>query len=274
MISAQAARRAVWRPLWELPRRFDLILSLTRRELAARYRGSVLGVVWAMVTPVVMIAIFTFIFAGIFGARFGASGSAWDFALYLFCGLLPWTAFQETVQHSSQTVVAHANLVKRVVFPLEILPVALALTALATQMFGTLALLFAALIIRGELHATLLWLPVVILPQLIATLGLAWLVASLGVFLRDIVQGIGLLLTAWLYLTPIIYPESVVPERFRPLIRANPFTHLIRSYRRIILEGAMPDWRGLAYFTAFALVCFIFGYWWFARTRKNFADVI
>src|SRR5215211_1572224 len=114
MISAQMARRAVWQPLWELPHRFDLIVSLVRRELAARYRGSVLGLAWAMVTPVVMIAIFTFIFAGIFGARFGADGSAWDFALYLFCGLLPWTAFQEAVSASTQTVVAHTNLVKRV----------------------------------------------------------------------------------------------------------------------------------------------------------------
>lgn len=274
MLSAQIARRAVWRPLWELPRRFDLIISLTRRELAARYRGSVLGIIWALVTPVVMIAIYTFIFAGIFGARFGANGTAWDFALYLFCGLLPWTAFQEAVQHSSNTIVSHANLVKRVVFPLEILPVSLALTALANQLFGTLALVIFSLIIRGELHLTMLWLPVLIVPQLLATLGVAWLVASLGVFLRDIVQGIALFLTIWLYLTPIIYPESVVPERFRPYINVNPFTHLIRSYRRIVLEGSMPDWRGLAYFTAFALVCFIFGYWWFARTRKNFADVI
>jgi lipopolysaccharide transport system permease protein len=274
MISAQIARRAVWRPLWELPRRFDLILSLTRRELAARYRGSVLGIIWALVTPVVMIAIYTFIFAGIFGARFGANGTAWDFALYLFCGLLPWTAFQEAVQHSSNTIVSHANLVKRVVFPLEILPVSLALTALANQLFGTLALLIFSLIIRGELHLTMLWIPVLIVPQLLATLGVAWLVASLGVFLRDIVQGIALLLTTWLYLTPIIYPESVVPERFRPYINLNPFTHLVRSYRRIVLEGSMPDWGGLAYFTAFGLVCFVFGYWWFARTRKNFADVI
>src|SRR4051794_18646345 len=100
MISAQTARRAVWRPLWELPRRFDLIFSLARRELSARYKGSVLGLVWAILTPIVMIAIFTFIFAGIFGARFGAGGSAWDYALYLFCGLLPWTAFQESVQIS------------------------------------------------------------------------------------------------------------------------------------------------------------------------------
>lgn len=274
MISAQMARRAVWRPLWELPRRFDLISSLTRRELAARYRGSVLGIIWALVTPVVMIAIYTFIFAGIFGARFGATGSAWDFALYLFCGLLPWTAFQEAVQHSSTTIVGHANLVKRVVFPLEILPVSLALTSLVNQMFGTLALLVFLVIIRRELHLTTLWLPVLIAPQLLATLGVAWLVASLGVFLRDIVQGIALLLTTWLYLTPIIYPESVVPERYRPFINANPFTGLIRSYRRIMLEGAMPDWRGLAFFTGFAIICFVFGYWWFARTRKNFADVV
>src|SRR6266704_3863136 len=124
MISAQTARRAVWQPLWELPTRAELILSLARRELVARYKGSVLGVIWALLTPVVMIAIFTFIFAGVFGARFGASSSHWDYALYLFCGLLPWTMFQETVQESAKTIIAHANLVKRVVFPLETLPVA------------------------------------------------------------------------------------------------------------------------------------------------------
>ena len=274
MISTQTARRAVWRPLLELPRRFDLILPLARRELAARYRGSVLGVLWAVVTPAVMIAIFTFIFAEIFGARFGARGSTWDYALYLFCGLLPWTAFQDSLQLSSNVIVAHANLVKRVVFPLETLPVAQALSALATQMFGTLALVLAALVLRGELHATLLWLPVLLVPQLIAMLGAAWFVASLGVFLRDTSQGLSLALTAWMYLTPIIYPETLVPDRYRALINLNPFTPLVRNYRRIMLEGAPPDWAGLAYFTAFALALFIFGYWWFAKTRKNFADVL
>jgi lipopolysaccharide transport system permease protein len=274
MISAQTARRAVWRPLWELPGRFDLVASLARRELAARYKGSVLGIVWAVLTPVVMIAIFTFIFAGLFRARFGASGSGWDYALYLFCGLLPWTAFQESLQLSSTTIVSHANLVKRVVFPLETLPVAQALASLGNQMFGTIALLLGTLLIQHQLHATLLWLPALVLPQLLATLGAAWLLASLGVFLRDIVQGITLLLMAWMYLTPIIYPESIVPERFQPFINLNPFTPLVRSYRRIMLEGTGPDWPGLAYFTIFALIIFIFGYWWFARTRKNFADVI
>ncbi|HWS90864.1 MAG TPA: ABC transporter permease [Pyrinomonadaceae bacterium] len=274
MISAQTARRAVWRPLWELPRRFDLIWPLARRMTLARYRGSALGLLWALLNPAVTIAVFTFIFAGLFGARFTEGGTPWEYALYLFCGLLPWTAFSETLQQSSGIVVAHANLVKRVVFPLETLPVAQALAALVTQLFGTAALLVAALVMRGELHAAALWLFVLLVPQLLLTLGGAWLVASLGVFVRDTAQVLGLLLTAWMYLTPIIYPEQVVPQRFRPALELNPFTPLVRSYRRALLEGLQPDWAGLAYTTALAAPLFLLGYWWFARTRKNFADVI
>src|SRR5438477_7487086 len=274
MISAQVARRAVWRPLWELPRRFDLIFSLTRRELTARYRGSLLGIMWTMVTPIVMIAIFTFIFAGIFKARFGASNSQWDYALYLFCGLLPWNAFQESLQLSAGTIVAHANLVKRVIFPLETLPVSLSLAAVINQLFGTIVLVVAIAILRREVHATIVFLPLILIPQLVATFGIAWLVASLGVFIRDIVQGIALVLMAWMYLTPIIYPESLVPAPYRSAINLNPFTPLVRNYRRVILDGLTPDWSGLAYFAVFALISFVFGYWWFARTRKNFADVI
>ena len=274
MISAQAARRRVWRPLWELPQRLDLIVPLTRREMAARYRGSALGVVWALLTPLVMIVIFTFIFAGVFNARFGESGSAWDYALYLFCGLLPWTAFQESLQLASNVIVSNANLVKRVVFPLETLPVAQTLAAHATQVFGMLVLVVAALVLRGEVHWTLVCLPLLMLPQLLLTLGAAWFVASLGVFVRDTAQAIGLALMAWMYLTPIIYPEALVPQKYRAFLNLNPFTPLIRSYRRIMLEGLPPDWQGLAYFTLFALLVFISGYWWFAKTRKNFADVI
>jgi lipopolysaccharide transport system permease protein len=274
MISAQAARRTVWRPLWQLPRRVDLIVSLTRRELAARYRGSILGFLWTLVTPMVMIAIFTIIFAGIFKAKFGATSSQWDYALYLFCGLLPWNAFQESLQLSSTTIVGHANLVKRVVFPLETLPVSLTLAAAVNQLFGTLVLIIAVMVLRREVHATLVYLPLILIPQLIATFGAAWLVASLGVFIRDMVQGIALLLMAWMYLTPIIYPESLVPANYRTAINLNPFTPLVRNYRRILLDGVAPDWQGLAYFLAFGVILFLLGYWWFARTRKNFADVI
>src|SRR5258708_11601722 len=231
MISAQTARRAVWRPLWQLPRRFDLILSLTKRELAARYRGSALGIVWAVLTPIVMIAIFTIIFAGIFKARFGAGTSQWDYALYLFCGLLPWNAFQESVQISSSTIVGHANLVKRVVFPLEILPVSLSLAAAANQMFGTVALILAAVFLRGEVHPTIGFLPLLLIPRLLATFRPALLVASLAVFVRDIVQGITLLLMAWMYLTPIIDPQSLVPLPYKGNLTVNPFPPLVRNHR-------------------------------------------
>ena len=274
MISAQIARQAVWRPLWQLPGRLDLIVSLTKRELMSRYRGSILGFLWTLVTPMVMIAIFTIIFAGIFKAKFGVSSSQWDYALYLFCGLLPWNAFQESVQLSSSTIVAHANLVKRVVFPLETLPVSLTLAAVVNQLFGTLVLVAVDALLRREIHPTIIYLPLILVPQIIATFGAAWLVASFGVFVRDMVQGVALVLMAWMYLTPIIYPESLVPESYRRVINLNPFTPLIRNYRRIILDGAGPDWQGLAYFLVFALIIFLFGYWWFARTRKSFADVV
>jgi lipopolysaccharide transport system permease protein len=273
-LTAQTAHRRIWQPLWELPGRADLIFSFARRDLLGRYKGSALGIAWAVLTPVVMIAIFTFIFAGIFGARFGAGHSHWDYALYLFCGLLPWTMFQESVQQSSNTIVTHANLVKRVVFPLETLPAAQVFAALGNQLFATIALLIAILAVRQNLQLTALWLPLLLIPQLLLALGAAWLIASLGVFLRDIAQGITLLLMAWMYLTPIIYPESIIPERFRWFIEVNPFTSLVRSYRRVFLDGLAPDWRGLLYFCAVAIVVFVFGYWWFARTRKNFADVI
>src|SRR6185369_4321711 len=171
MISAQTARRAIWLPLWQLPRRLDLIWSLSKRELAARYRGSTLGILWALLTPLVMIAIFTIIFAGIFRAKFGGTTSHWDYALYLFCGLLPWNAFQESVQLSASTIVAHANLVKRVVFPLETLPLSLTLAAAANQLLGTIILLAATIVLRRELHPTIVFLPLILIPQLFATVG-------------------------------------------------------------------------------------------------------
>jgi lipopolysaccharide transport system permease protein len=274
MISAQAAKQNIWRPLIDLPRRSELIVSLAKRDLLMRYKGSALGVFWAIITPVVTIAIFTFIFAGIFGARFSASTSPWDYALYLFCAMVPWLMFQETLQQSATTIVSHANLVKRVVFPLETLPVAQAFSALGNQLFATIALLFAIAVLQHQLHLTVLWLPLLLVPQMLLAIGAAWLLASLGVFLRDIVQGVSLVLMAWMYVTPIIYPETIVPERFRLLINLNPFTPLVRCYRRIFLDAQAPDWIGLGYFSLIALIVFVFGYWWFARTRKSFADVI
>lgn len=251
-----------------------LIKSLVRRELTNRYKGSFGGIAWAIITPAVMIAIFTIIFSGIFQARFGASGGHLSFAVYLFCGLLPWIAFSDGIQRSTTVLTENVNLIKRVVFPLEALPVNAVLAALVQQLLGTAVLLAAVVILEGKLPATSLLLPVLLLPQLMATLGLGWLMASLGVFLRDMAQLNQLLLQAWMYLTPIFYPEEIIPERFRWLVKFNPMAPLIRSYRHILLEGTMPDWQGLSATMFFALVCFLFGYWWFERTKKAFADVI
>jgi lipopolysaccharide transport system permease protein len=265
----------LWRPVARLfSEHRGLIRSMVRRELMSRYKGSVMGAAWAVITPAVMIVIFTIIFSGIFNARFGNQGGHLSFAVYLFCGLLPWIAFSEGVQRATSSIPENVNLVKRVVFPVEALPVNVALAAMVQQLLGTIVLLVAELIFEQAVHPTALLLPVLLLPQLLATVGLGWLMASLGVFIRDMPQFNQLLLMAWLYLTPIFYPENIIPNQYRWLVNLNPMAPLIRSYRRILLEGRMPDWAGLGYTTAFALVCFVFGYWWFARTKKAFADVV
>ncbi|MFN0121528.1 MAG: ABC transporter permease [Blastocatellia bacterium] len=265
----------LWRPaLGLLGEHRGLIRSMVRRELTSRYKGSVMGIAWAVITPAVMIGIFTIIFAGIFNARFGENGGTLQFALYLFCGMLPWTAFSEPLQRATSAINDNASLVKRVVFPIEALPVNLALTALTHQLLGTTVLLAAALLFEQRLHATILYLPLLLIPQLLATIGLGWLLASLGVFIRDLPQFTQLFLSAWMYLTPIFFPEHLIPQNYLWLVRLNPLAPLIRSYRLIILEGKAPDWQGLGVTTGFAMICALVGYWWFIRTKKAFADII
>ncbi|HEY7182646.1 MAG TPA: ABC transporter permease [Blastocatellia bacterium] len=252
----------------------DLVRSMARRDFTSRYKGSVIGPAWAIITPAVMIIIYTAIFSGIFGARFGDQGGHLRFAVYLFCGLLPWTAFSDGVQRSTTSLTDNVNLVKRVVFPTEALPVNLALSGIAQQLIGTIVLLAGALKVEHTIRPTALLLPLLLAPQFLMTAGLGWLMASLGVFIRDMPQINQLALTTWMYLTPIFYPENLIPQKYQWLVNLNPMAPLVRSYRRILLEGRAPDWRGLAVTMAFGLVCFIFGYWWFQRTKKAFADIL
>ena len=266
-------------PLWQpalalISEHRGLVRSMVRRDLTSRYKGSIIGPAWAIVTPTVMIIIFTVIFSGIFNQRFGPQGGPLSFALYLFCGLLPWIAFSDGIQRSTSSLTDNINLVKRVVFPTEALPVNLALSAIAQQMLGTVVLLAGALILEHAIRPTALLLPALLIPQFLVTVGLGWLMASLGVFIRDMPQFNQLALTAWMYLTPIFYPEHVIPQKYQWMVNLNPMAPLIRNYRRILLEGRAPDWRGLGVTMAFALVCFVFGYWWFERTKKAFADIL
>ena len=270
-----SAKVPLWSPALALfSEHRGLIGSMVKRDLANRYKGSMMGWLWTVVTPAVQIIIFTLIFAGIFNARFGPERSRFGFAIYLFCGMLPWIAFSESVQRSATALTENVNLVKRVVFPIESLPVNLALSAIVQQLVGTLVLLLLAALFERVLSPTALLLPLLLLPQFLVTVGLGWLVASLGVFIRDTPQFTQLLLMMWMYLTPIIYPENYIPAQYRWLVALNPMSALIRSYRRILLEGALPDWSGLAVTLAFAASCFLLGYWWFERTKKAFVDVL
>jgi lipopolysaccharide transport system permease protein len=270
-----SAKIPLWRPAAALVSEHrGLVRSMARRDFTSRYKGSVIGPAWAIITPAVMIIIYTAIFSGIFGARFGAQGGHLRFAVYLFCGLLPWTAFSDGVQRSTTSLTDNVNLVKRVVFPTEALPVNLALSGIAQQLIGTIVLLAGALILEHMIHPTALLLPLLLAPQFLVTAGLGWLMASLGVFIRDMPQINQLALTTWMFLTPIYYPENLIPQKYQWVVNLNPMAPLIRNYRRLLLEGRAPDWRGLAVTMAFALVCFIFGYWWFQRTKKAFADIL
>jgi lipopolysaccharide transport system permease protein len=270
-----SAKIPLWRPAAALVSEHrGLVRSMARRDFTSRYKGSVIGPAWAIITPAVMIIIYTAIFSGIFGARFGAQGGHLRFAVYLFCGLLPWTAFSDGVQRSTTSLTDNVNLVKRVVFPTEALPVNLALSGIAQQLIGTIVLLAGALKVEHTIRPTALLLPLLLAPQFLMTAGLGWLMASLGVFIRDMPQINQLVLTTWMYLTPILYPESLIPQKYQWVVNLNPMAPLIRNYRRILLEGTAPDWKGLAVTMAFALVCFIFGYWWFQRTKKAFADIL
>ena len=270
-----AASIPVWQPLIALVKEHrGLIRSMVRRDLTNRYKGSIIGMAWAFITPAVMIVIFTVIFSGIFRARFGTQTGPLSFAVNLFCGLLPWLAISDGIQRATVSITENVNLVKRVVFPIEALPLNPALSALLQQMIGTAVLIIALVILEKTLQPTIILTPLLLVPQLLVTLGLGWMMASLCVFIRDTPQFTQLALTTWMYLTPIFYPEEFIPPQYHWMVSLNPIAPLIRSYRRIIIEGRMPDWRGLGITLIFAFFCFLVGYWWFQRTKKAFADVL
>jgi len=269
------AKAPFWRPAWGLFHEHrGLIHSLVRRDLTSRYKGSLMGLMWTIITPAVMITIYTVIFSGLFGAKFGAEGGHLRFAVYLFCGMLPWIAFSDSIQRSTLVLTDNLNLVRRVVFPLEVLPTNLVVSALVQQLLGTVVLLAVALLMQRTLHPTVLLLPVLLVPQLFMTLGVSWLMASLGVFIRDMAHVNQLALQTVMYLTPILYPENLIPANYRWLIDLNPLAPLIRSYRFILLDGKAPDWPKLGFTYLFAILCFTVGYWWFERTKRAFADVL
>ncbi len=269
-ISPMALAGSLWRNRY-------LIARLTRREVVGRYKGSALGLAWSFFNPVFMLTVYTFVFSEIFKARWGGNGggdSKTQFAVVLFVGMIVLSLFSEVVNRAPSLILGNVNYVKKVVFPLEILPV----IAMGATLFHTLVSLgvlgLAYFAFNGYLHWTAIFTPIVLLPLVILTTGLAWMLASLGVFLRDVGQTIGILTTVLMFLSPVFYPVTAVPERFRAFILANPLTFIIEQAREVLIWGHVPDWQGLAVYTASACVAAWVGYAWFQKTRKGFADVL
>jgi lipopolysaccharide transport system permease protein len=265
---------ALAKSLW---RNRQLIVQMTRREVVGRYQGSAFGLAWSFLNPVFMLVVYTFVFSEIFKSRWGGMGgddSKTQFAVVLFVGMIVFSLFSEVINRAPGLIIANVNYVKKVVFPIEILPVIAMGAALFHSLISLGVLLAAFALFNGYLHWTAVFTPLVFLPLVILIMGLAWMLASLGVFLRDVGQTIGIITTVLMFLSPVFYPVTAVPERFRPFIMANPLTFIIEQAREVLIWGRLPDWTGLGIYTLVATAIAWAGYAWFQKTRKGFADVL
>ena len=260
--------------LRQLLRYRALIQSLVARELKARYRGSVLGFFWSFINPLLLLVIYTFVFTVVLP---GAHPRELEpFALFMFCGILPWTWFSSSLLESSTVLVSGGNLIKKVMFPAEVLPIVTVLAGLVHFCLGLPIL--AAFLIYYRVAVTptdLLWFPLIVVIQLVLTIGLALFVSALTVHFRDVRDLLANLLTLWFFATPIIYPLSQAPERVRRLLNVNPFTHLAVAYQEVLFTpGAFMEGRRLLAVGAASIVVFLFGYFVFDRLRDTFAEEV
>ena len=253
----------------------SLVGQLVRREIEARYRGSMGGIAWSLVTPIVMLGIYTYVFSIIFRARWGEMAvSRVDFAVLLFAGLLVFGIFSECALAAPRQVTDNPNFVKKVVFPLEFLSVVTLASALFHFAVG-LAVLFAfCLFVYGALPWTVALVPLAILPAALLALGTSWLFAALGVFLQDLRHFVALVTSALLFLSPVFYPLTAVPEHLRGLVRLNPLSLAIEHLRAVVVFGRVPDAVEWGANLAFGLAVAAAGYWWFQRSRPEFADLV
>ena len=280
----RAARRVGrvrrWLPVKDLWwAKFDLLKILVRRDLEARYKGSVVGNFWPLLNQMSQLLIFTYVFSVVLKVKLNLKGlpenNHLTFGLWLFAGLLPWIAFTSGLSQAATSVIAQPNLVKKVVFPLALLPLVPILSAFIESSFGLIMLIVTVAVSSQTLHPTLGLLPLVWLPQLLLTAGLGYLAAGLTVFLRDIPQTILIVLNLWFYLTPIVYPASVIPETWRIWVFwLNPITAIAEAYRDLVLVGKVQHLEELAVASIISLLIFYAGLTVYRRLRPAFADVL
>jgi len=254
----------------------ELIQQMIRREIHVRYRGSWFGLGWALITPLLLLAVYTFVFSEVFKSRWGDSHNDNKalFAIALFAGVLVHGLLAECLQRAPTLIYSYPNYVKKVIFPLEILPLVSVGVALFQFGVGTLSLLAVSLLAGMPPPFTTLYLPLVILPLLLVALGFGWLLSATGVFIRDFAQAMGLVTTVLMFLSPVFYPVSALPEAFRAWLMLNPLTFIIEQARDVLLWGRQPDFAALGLYTMLSALGAWLGFAWFQRTRPAFADVI
>ncbi|HEU5099941.1 MAG TPA: ABC transporter permease [Roseiflexaceae bacterium] len=259
--------------LW---RQRDLIRQFTRREVEGRYKGSYLGLFWSFVNPLILLLIYTFIFGVVFKARWpnAQTNSLSEFALTLFCGMIAFNIFSECVSRAPSLIVGVPSYVKKVVFPLEILPASLLGSAIFHALVSLVILLVANVIVIGTVQWTIVLLPLVALPLFFLSLGFSWFLASLGVFIRDVGYTVALIVQVLFLMTPIFYPIESLPEPLQSIIRLNPLSSIVENFRRVLLWGWMPSWTGLGLWLLATGALMVLGYAWFMKTKKAFADVV
>jgi lipopolysaccharide transport system permease protein len=252
-----------------------LIRVLIEREVIGRYKGSMFGVLWSFLNPLLMLVVYTFVFSVVFKARWGGSSdSKIEFALILFAGLIIFNLFAECLNRSSGLILSNVNYVKKIVFPLEILSVVCVGTAIFHAVISYGVWLFAYAIFYGIPHITVLLMPLIFIPLIFFMLGMTWIFSSLGVYIRDIPQFAGILTTVVMFLSPIFYPADALPERFQRLLALNPLTYIIETARRALFFGEIPDFREYLLCLLLAFAVLMLGFTWFQKTRKGFADVL
>lgn len=254
----------------------QLIVQMARRDVISRYRGSLIGLAWSFFNPVLMLAIYTFVFSTVFKARWGVAEeeSRASFAVTLFVGVIIHGFLSECISKAPTLVLNNASYVKRVVFPLESLAWVAVGSALFHAFISLIVLVIAQLMLGHSLPLTAALFPLVLVPLVFVALGIGWLLAATAVYLRDIGMITGFINTALMFLSPVFYPLSALPEQFQPLVMLNPLTFVIEQGRKVLIVGDFPDWGGLAWYLGAAIVFAWLGYWWFQRSRNGFADVV
>lgn len=264
-----------WKMITSLWINKTLLVSLTKREIIGRYRGSFIGLLWSFFNPLFMLAVYAFVFGDVLNSRWsGGDGSKSEFALVLFAGLIVFNLFSECINKAPSLILNNVNYVKKVVFPLDILPWVMIGAGLFHVAISLIVWLIGYSFLIGMPSHTALLFPVVLLPFIILTLGLTWLLASLGVFLRDINQMVGIITTALMFLSPLFFPLELIPSAYIKYVQFNPITVPIEQVRNVLVWGKNPDWFLLSIYSIVAIFIAYIGFFFFQKSRKGFADVL